>query len=98
MQKFGVTSDFHRNDCRCPRVPHGARMKIDHNVAAVILAGLASGEFRMPRSMAWLNRLHSERAPRGSAEEAARIAAAETKRVRKAARGALQSSGGTEHG
>jgi hypothetical protein len=68
-------------------------MKINQNVAAVLLIGLASGEFTFPRGMASGNRLHTERARAGSVEEAARIAAAAAKRQRKAARVRLQSSG-----
>lgn len=63
-------------------------MKIDHNVAAVLLLGLASGEFKFAPHITQGNRLHAERAPRGSAEEAERLAAAAAKRARKAARGA----------
>jgi hypothetical protein len=61
-------------------------MKMNHNLATVILLGLASGEFSFPRGMASGNRLHTERAPRGSAEEADRIAAAAAKRARKLAK------------
>jgi hypothetical protein len=61
---------------------------MDHNLAAVLLLGLASGEFKFARGIASGNRLHTERAPRGSAEEADRLAAAAAKRARKAARGA----------
>ena len=65
-------------------------MKIDHNVAAVLLLGLASGEFKFPRGMASGNRLHSERAPRGSAEEISRIAEGEAKHAAKLARRAAR--------
>ena len=90
-------------------------MRMDHNLAAVLLLGLAAGaapgvelgsrpeldvlninlrrkrtfavdRYQMPRGMTANNRLHTERAPRGSAEEADRIAAAAAKRARKLAK------------
>jgi hypothetical protein len=61
-------------------------MKIDHNVATVLLLGLAAGELRYPPTATSSNRLHTERAPRGSAAEAERMAAAEAKRARRASR------------
>lgn len=63
-------------------------MKIDHNVAAVLLMGFASGAFRNPPTMTSRNRMHIDRARPGSAEETERMAAAAAKRARKAARGA----------
>jgi len=63
-------------------------MKINHNVAAALLMGFTSGAFRNPSSAVSGNRLHTDRAQRGSPKEAERIAAAQTKRARKAARGA----------
>ena len=67
-------------------------MKIDHNVAAVLLMGLASSEFKFPRGMASGNRLHTERARAGSAEEAARIAEGDAKRNAKLARRAARAA------
>ncbi len=67
-------------------------MKINHNVAAVLLLGLASGEFKFPRGMASGNRLHTERAPLGSREEAARIAEGDAKRNAKLARRAARAA------
>jgi hypothetical protein len=61
-------------------------MKLDQNLAAVMLLGLTAGEFRMPRGMTDGNRLHMERAPRGSQAERDRMAAAEAKRQRKLAK------------
>jgi hypothetical protein len=63
-------------------------MKMDHNLVAAMLIGMAAGEYRFPSRITDRNRLHTERAPRGSAAEADRMAAAEAKRARKAARGA----------
>jgi hypothetical protein len=54
-------------------------MKIDHNVAAVLLMGT----LRNPPSIISGNRIHTERARPGSPEEAERMAAAEAKRQRK---------------
>lgn len=65
-------------------------MKIDHNVAAVLLMGLARGEFTFPRGMASGNRLHTDRARAGSVEETARIAEGEAKRNAKLARRAAR--------
>lgn len=65
-------------------------MKINHTVAAVLLMGPASGEFKFPRGMVSGNRLHTERAPRGSAEEAARIAEGDARRAAKLARRAAR--------
>ena len=70
-------------------------MKMNQNVAAALLMGLAQGEFRFALRV---NTQGSDRAPRGSALETERLAAAEAKRARKAARRASQSSGGDEHG
>lgn len=68
---------------------HGGNiMKLDTTVAAAMLIGLTSGELRWPRHSAQGNRLHTDRARRGSPEERERLAAAEAKRARKAARGA----------
>jgi hypothetical protein len=61
--------------------------RIDLNVATAMLLGLAAGELRIPRITDG-NRMHTNRAPAGSVEAAERIAAAEAKRARKAARGA----------
>jgi len=61
-------------------------MKIQHNVAAALLMGLAAGVLQFPRGMTSSNRLHTERARPGSAEEIERIAAAEAKRQRRAAK------------
>jgi hypothetical protein len=61
-------------------------MKYDHNVFAVLIAGLTSGEFRMPKQITSDNRLHTERARPGSREEAERISVARLKRQRRAAR------------
>lgn len=58
-------------------------MRIDHNVAAALLMGLVTGELRMPPSITSGNRVHGERARKGSHEEAERLAAAEAKRQRK---------------
>jgi hypothetical protein len=55
---------------------------MNHNLAAALLLELAWGEFKCTRGICSRNRLHSERAPAASAEEAQRIAAAEAKRVR----------------
>lgn len=63
-------------------------MKMNLNTAAALLAMLAAGDIIYPRGIASGNRVHTDRAPRGSVEERERIAAAETKRARKAARGA----------
>lgn len=68
-------------------------MKMPHILAAALLMGLAapigSGrEIRFRRSIASGNRLHLDRAPRGSIEAADRIAAAEAKRARKLRRNA----------
>lgn len=68
---------------------------MNHNLVAAMLIGMVSGEFRQPRRPTDKNRLHTERARRGSPEEADRIAAAEAKRARKAAR--AQSSGDCDH-
>ncbi len=65
-------------------------MKMNQNVAAVLLMGFAQGEFRFPSRV---NTQCSDRAPRGSALESERLAAAEAKRARKAAKRASQSSG-----
>lgn len=61
-------------------------MKMDMNVATVLLLGFASGEYCNPPSITSGNRLHQERAPRGSQQEAERMAAAQAKRERKAKR------------
>jgi hypothetical protein len=58
-------------------------MKIDQNVAAVLLMGFADGTLRNPPSITSGNRIHIERARPGSPEEAERMAAAEAKRQRK---------------
>lgn len=63
-------------------------MKINHNLAAALLMGITRGIFRNPPTITSGNRLHSERAPRGSPEAVERMAAAKAKRARKAARGA----------
>jgi hypothetical protein len=65
-------------------------MKMDHNVAAAILLGLAAGTLQFPRGMASGNRLHTERARAGSAEELQRIADGEAKRNAKLARRAAR--------
>ena len=67
-------------------------MKMDHNLAAVLLLGLVSGEFKFPRGAASGNRLHTERAHAGSAEEAARIAEGDAKRNAKLARRAARAA------
>lgn len=61
-------------------------MKINQNLAAALLMGLASGEYRYRRGITDGNRTHMDRAPRGSTQEAERIAAAEAKRARRAKR------------
>jgi hypothetical protein len=61
-------------------------MKINHNVAAALLMGLTSGALKWPRRITDSNRLHTDRAPPGSPESFERIAAAEAKRQRKAAK------------
>lgn len=63
-------------------------MKMNHTVAAAILLGLTDGSLLNPPSIAIRNRLHTERARPGSPEALERIAAAEAKRARRAARGA----------
>jgi hypothetical protein len=66
-------------------------MKINHNLAAALLTSFAQG-WRRPPSITDGNRIHTERAPRGSALEAERIAAAERRRRQRAAKRS-QSSG-----
>jgi hypothetical protein len=61
-------------------------MKINHNLAAALIMGLTSGAYQFPRGATSSNRVHTNRAPRGSAEEAVRLTAAEAKRARKAAK------------
>lgn len=58
-------------------------MKMNHNLAAALLTGITSGQFGYPRSCTSGNRIHTDRAPKGSAEAIARIAAADAKRQRK---------------
>lgn len=65
-------------------------MKMDHNVAAAILIGLAAGQLQFPRGMASSNRLHTNRARAGSTEETARISEGEAKRAAKLARRAAR--------
>jgi hypothetical protein len=67
-------------------------MKMDHNLAAVMLLGLAAGEFRFPSRITDRNRLHTERARAGSAEELARITESEAKRAAKLARRAARAT------
>ena len=57
-----------------------------HTVAGALLMGMAAGEFRVSRGPTDANRRHAERAPAGSAAEAARIEAAERRRRHRAAK------------
>jgi hypothetical protein len=61
-------------------------MKMNHTVVAAILMGLYDGTLRNPRSITNSNRLHTDRARRGSPEERERLDAAAAKRARRAAR------------
>ena len=61
-------------------------MKINHTLAAALLQGIASGTLRYPRNATSGNRLHTERARPGGTEEAERIAAAQARRERRAAK------------
>ncbi len=61
-------------------------MKMNHTLAAALLLGLGSGTLRNPQSITSGNRLHTERAPRGSSLEAQRIEAAERRRRHRAAK------------
>ena len=59
-------------------------MKMNHLLAAVLLSALApGGTHKLPRQITAGNRLHRDRAPRGSQAERDRIEAAEAKRQRK---------------
>lgn len=59
---------------------------MNHTLAAALLMGLSSGTLRQPKSCTSGNRIHTERAPRGSPEHLRALADAEAKRVRKAAK------------
>lgn len=61
-------------------------MKIDHTLAATLLIGLTNGSLQYPRHITQNNRMHTDRAPRGSPQEAERILDAQLKRERKALR------------
>ena len=61
-------------------------VKINHNVAAALLMGLTDGSLRNAPAITSGNRLHTDRAPPGSPESFERIAAAEAKRARRAAK------------
>lgn len=61
-------------------------MKIDRTLAAALLIGLTSGAMQYPRHVTQNNRMHTDRAPRGSPQEAERILDAQLKRERKALR------------
>ena len=68
-------------------------MKIDHNVAAAMIMGLTNGTLRNAPAITSGNRLHTDRAPPGSPESFERIAAAEAKRARRAAKRCSRADG-----
>lgn len=61
----------------------------DQNIAAALIMGLTGGTLRFP-TITDGNRIHTERAPAGSALEAERIAAAERRRRHRAAKRAAR--------
>lgn len=61
-------------------------MKINHNLAAALILGLVSGAFKNSPSITSGNRIHTNRAPRGSASERDALERAAAKRARKMSR------------